>query len=477
MTHTTDSIRNRLTLTTAILGLFVFSLLESMIAPALPSIRAELNITPTQVGWVFTGLLLSGAVSTALIGRLADLYEKRWVFCGVMTIASLGVVLAALADSITFLAIGQALQGVGFGLVPLCLGLVKELMPRDRASFGVGMVMVAICLSTLLGLLIAGTLVANFGYQAIYWLPLLALIGCTLVMVVLQQGSDLQPASHGDKQVDWLGGFLLAVSLSGLLLALTLAPDEGWTAFPVLGLFAVFAVGMSLWVAHEKRTSCPLVDLTLLQDRRVYISAFIAFAVGFCSLSAYVLVPLFVQADPAGGYGLGATVEQIGMYLVPFGIASSAIAPLVSRLERLTNPRLVMILGMLALVLGLLLLALMDSSRTQVLIAMTLIGLGTGLALSEMLSVVVRTVSIDRAAGISGLMYVIRNIGATTGAQLSVTMLGVATDTSSGTTAFVGYQWALFIAMGIGALAVLAAICFPTSAADEVRSQVPDGAN
>ena len=107
-------------------ALFAYSLLETMIAPATPLFQEVYGASEMELGLVMASLLLVGAISMPLVGRLGDLYDKRLVLVGTLAITSVGIVIAACSRNITELAIGQALQGFAFGIMPVAIGLMNE---------------------------------------------------------------------------------------------------------------------------------------------------------------------------------------------------------------------------------------------------------------------------------------------------------------------------------------------------------------
>ena len=70
------------------LGIGAFSLLQSLVIPLLSTVQAELHTSQSAVTWVLTAYLLSASVMTPILGRVGDIYGKKWVF--VAALAALG---------------------------------------------------------------------------------------------------------------------------------------------------------------------------------------------------------------------------------------------------------------------------------------------------------------------------------------------------------------------------------------------------
>src|SRR5690606_4104382 len=116
-----QDVRQRPAITLAVLAVaaVVFALLQSLVSPALPEIQHELGTSETAVSWVITGYLLSAAICTPIVGRLGDMFGKERMLIIALCALLAGLLIAAVATSITTLVIGRLVQGVASGVFPL----------------------------------------------------------------------------------------------------------------------------------------------------------------------------------------------------------------------------------------------------------------------------------------------------------------------------------------------------------------------
>ena len=84
-----------------------YSVLQSLVVPALGVFRSELGTTPSGAAWILTAFRLSASVSTPLLGRLADLYGKRRVMLVALSAMSLGCAISAVADGLGVMVAGR----------------------------------------------------------------------------------------------------------------------------------------------------------------------------------------------------------------------------------------------------------------------------------------------------------------------------------------------------------------------------------
>ncbi|WP_220508210.1 MFS transporter [Amycolatopsis dendrobii] len=327
-------------------ALFAYSTLETMLSPALPAIQHAVGASAPEIAWVFTGLLLAGAVSTPLVGRLADVRDKRTVLLGVLAVVGLGTLLAAIATNVALLTAGQVLQGVGLSLVALSVGIIRDTQPARRVAAGNGLIVGTAASSTAVGLVIAGPILEVLPCTWLYWIPFAVLVAAFAVAWAVVP--PCPPARRG--RIDFTGAILLAFGLALLLIGISRSSKAGWGSPLVLSLLVAGVAVLGVFAAVELRTDEPLVNLRLLGMRAVLLTCAVAFVVGFGTFAVFVLVPMLVELPPTTGYGLGGSALSTGLYLVPLGVVGTAVAPLAGRFERVIGTRGVMFVGTVAMV-------------------------------------------------------------------------------------------------------------------------------
>ncbi|MYS82790.1 MFS transporter [Embleya scabrispora] len=445
--------RARLVLAVLVLGIFAYQALETMLAPALPLIQQAVGASTPAIAWVFTGVLLAGAVAAPVIGRLADIRDKRRVLLAVLAIVCAGTLVAALATSVWVLTVGQLLQGAGLGLIPLAIGMIRDTQSPERVKSANGLIIGVAALSTAVGLLAAGPIVARMPYTWLFWLPFVLLVITFAVAWFV-----VPPCPPGETgRVDFTGAVLLGGGLAALLVAITGSSRWGWVSLEVLGLTATSLVLLAVFVAVELRTEKPLVDLRILAGRSVTLVSAVSFAVGFSSFAVFVLVPMLVQLPAETGYGLGATATLTGLCLVPLGLVGTVAAPLTGRLERRIGSRAVMVLGTGALA-GASAVLLGAGEPWVIFVATAVAGAGTGLGMTQAMNIVVATVPVERTASLTGVIFVIKAVGGALGAQVGASVLA-----AGGTPipSWGDFRTAFLLSAAIGLVAVVLSWALP----------------
>ncbi|WP_179200167.1 MFS transporter, partial [Streptomyces sp. NRRL B-24572] len=115
-----------------------FSLMQTLVIPAMSVLAQRLDTDTATAGWLITAFLLGGAVLTPVLSLLGDKYGHRRLLVIVLLVFLAGTLGAAAAPNIGFLIATRAVQGASMASLPLALALIREAMPKERiaSSFG-----------------------------------------------------------------------------------------------------------------------------------------------------------------------------------------------------------------------------------------------------------------------------------------------------------------------------------------------------
>jgi EmrB/QacA subfamily drug resistance transporter len=437
-----------------------YALLQSLVAPALPAIEADLGASATGATWILTAYLLSACVATPIVGRLGDMFGKKRMLVYTLWILAAGTVGAALASSIGVMIVARVVQGVGGAVFPLAFSIIRDEFPPQRIAQGIAMLSALVGIGGGLGIVLAGPIVEHLDYHWLFWLPLLAIVPAAIITMVVIPESPIRTRG----EIDWAGGVLLAGWLVALLVAISEGSSWGWTSAETLGLFAVAVVVAIAWVVVESRIRQPLVDMGMLRLRPVWTTNVSATLIGFGMFASFVLVPQFVQMPESTGYGFGASVTEAGFFLLPATVAMLLVGPVAGRLSVTVGSRVPLALGALLSAVAWALMALFHTEHWQIYVVTFVLGLGIGLAFGAMVNVIVESVRPDQTGVATGMNVIFRNVGGALGGQISASILtaGVAASGLPTEDAFVAAFW---LAAAVLVLGFVAALLVPRPAA------------
>src|SRR6266702_2960896 len=257
-----------LILTALVLAMLAFTVVQTSVVPILPTLASAYHLTTATVSWVMTANLLAAAVLTPLLGRMGDLYGRKWVLVLSVGGLVLGSALAFSVHSWTVLLVARVLQGLGGGILPLAIAVIRDELPREKVTGAVSLVSASLGVGSGLAMVATGWLMEHWTYQKVF---LMGLILGVVALVAVLAAIKHDPVEDRDGTMDPLGTTLLGVWLSALLLALSEGETWGWGSAAVIGLFAGAVVGLLLWVFVELRTEHPLVDVRVLAKPAVAV--------------------------------------------------------------------------------------------------------------------------------------------------------------------------------------------------------------
>jgi EmrB/QacA subfamily drug resistance transporter len=448
--------RRQWTLAALILAAFSFGLQQTMVLPALPSLRQNLHTTPTWSAWIFTGFLLSSAVLTPLMGKLGDQHGKDRLLTISLAIFLVGCIGAAAAWNIWSLIGFRVLQGAGGAVFPLSFAIVNDEYPRERSGAAIGAISAVFGAAGGLGLPLAGLLVDHLSWRWLFVVSAAVVAAAFVAVLALVPESPIKTPTR----LDWPGAALLTLVLVPFLVALSEGRNWGWTSGRTLGLFVVSAIALAVWIVVEQRVEEPLVDLRVLGHRTVAFANATGFCAGFAIFSAYVLVPQLVETPRNVGldYGFGSTATQAGLFLLPGALIGFVSGPLAGRLGARYGFKLPLVLGMSLGALAIVLLAEWHAREWQIVVAMGLAGAGLPLTFAAMAKLVVDAVRPEETGISTGLNTVMRLIGGVVGSQLAATVLENKTIGGSTVPTGSGYATAFWLSAAVAVVGVLTAL-------------------
>jgi MFS family permease len=405
----------------AVAGLIV-SLMQTLVLPLLPEFMQSFHTSVATVTWVFTATLLAGAVATPLLSRFGDMYGKKKMIMVAMVMLVIGSLICAVSGSLALLILGRAFQGVSSAMIPLAIGVIRDVVPRERVMTSIGIVSATLGVGGGLGLLVTGLINQHTtSYRPVFWISVvIGALGLVLVAAFV-------PGAVGENsnaRPDLLGAGLLAVWLVCLLLAISDGPAWGWGSGGVIGLFAAAVVFCAVWVVVEQRVAEPLVRLNLLVGPRSLSTNVASMLLGFGMYAVFTLFTNLVQTPKKeAGYGLSGSVLDVGLFLLPETVGAIVFSALAGRFERRIGAAYALAVGSVFIAGGTVWLAVESSHVYDMVSSTTLQGIGFGIAYAALGALAVQHVPMDSTSIASGINSLVRTAGGSIGAAVTGSIL------------------------------------------------------
>ncbi len=404
----------KVTFAVLLLGTTAYALLQSLVSPVLPTIEQEFHTSQNTVTWVLTAFLLSASIFTPILGRVGDMVGKERMLVVTLGALAAGSVVAGLAHSITVLIIARAIQGIGGAVLPLSFGIVRDEFPGVKVAGAVGIIAAMAAVGGGAGIVLAGPIVSHLNFHWLFWIPMmLAAVAAVSAWLFVPESPVRTPG-----RISWLAAVLLSGWLVALLLGVSEAPVWGWASPRVIGLIALAAAILVVWVVVELRSKEPLIDMHMMRRTAVWTNNLVAFMFGMGMYAVIGFLPEFVQTPTSTGYGFGASIVQSGLFLLPLTVTMFITGLLSGRLAATIGSKSAVIIGSIASTSAYLLLAFAHHQAWQIYLASTLLGIGLGLAFSAMSNLIVQAVPPAQTGVASGMNANIRTIGGAIGAAV-----------------------------------------------------------
>ncbi len=420
----------RFVLAGLLLGLLLGALDQTIVGTAMPRIIATLGGLD-RYAWVTTAYLLTSTISVPIVGKLGDMFGRKWFYVAGIAVFLLGSVLAGASgewggDGMTQLVLFRGLQGLGAGIMQAnSFAIVGDLFPPAQRGKLQGLFGAVFGVASVLGPTVGGYITDNLDWRWVFYINLpvgaVALAVLILTMPVIR-------ARRANPRIDYLGAAAITATLVPLLLGFTWAgQDYAWSSPQVITALTVAAIMAVAFVVIEWRAAEPILPLDLFKNKIFTVSTIVVFGTGFGMFGTILYIPLFIQGV------IGTTATQSGQILTPMmlGLIVSSIVggQIISRTGRYRLPA---IAGLILMTFGIFLLSRQDVSTTSLLAVrnMVVVGLGLGVTMPVFTIAVQNSTPFNRLGVVTSSVQFFRSIGGTVGTAIMGSFLNAQLSTS-----------------------------------------------
>jgi len=412
--HPSENIGNRwIILGLVMVGTFMSILDTSIVNVALPHMMSELEVNRNQIEWVATGFMLATAVTMTLVGWLAGKLGHKTLYLSSLFIFTLGSGLCAVAWNYDSLIVSRIIQAIGGGAIqPVGMAIVAELFPPEERGKALGIWGTGVMLGPSLGPTLGGYLTDVFNWRSIFSVNLpigiVALVmGLSIIKSNRKKGDKCQP-------FDWWGFFFLAMALISGLLALSKGQEKGWTSNYIVTCFSFTITGFTLFLAFERFTDHPILDLNLFRHRNFSLSMILAIFRAVGLFGGIFLLPIFLEKL------VGYSTTRTGMWMMPGAMTIGFMMPIAGRMADRYHPRWLVFFGSMMAGLSLILYGNLDPlSPARMIIGPQLIrGVGLAFMMAPLMAAAINSVPQTQVAMAASFLNVSQQVGGSFGIAL-----------------------------------------------------------
>jgi EmrB/QacA subfamily drug resistance transporter len=442
------------------LGMLLAATNSGTLIIALPDLERSLHTSLLALVWVILAYLIAATVLVLMAGRLSDLFGRKRAYVGgfvVFALASLG---AGFSSDATVLILWRVLQGIGSSfLFANAAALVTDAFPRGELGLAMGANTMVAAIGLVLGPVLGGALV-SISWHWVFWFNVpFALAGATWGALILRELA--KPDSV--RGFDVLGTLTFVVGLTGLVLGVSRGGLSGWNDPIVIAGLACAVVLLPTWVAIERRSRAPMLDLEIFRSRLFAAASGAAFINGLARFALMFLFVFYFQGAQ------GDSPIDAGIKLIPLALGMLVASPIAGLYADRHGSRALAAIGMLVSAAGLAAMTTLEvhSPYWQSAVWLAMVGVGSGMFNSPNTAAMMGVVPAHRRGVAAGARTLLQNTGAVlsiafvlaivTSAVPKATLFAVFSGLAKGLSA---QKLAPFIANMHSALWVLAAVSF-----------------
>ena len=309
-------------------------------SPSLPGIAQDFQISDALASWVMTAYMVSGAVMTVIMGRLADLIGAKKMLMIMMLCFTVGTILAPFSPNISILLALRVLQGIAVASTPISMKLIRDQVPKTKFPIGLSVYLAAYSGGMALGAVLGPVVAAGPGWQGNFYL--IAPIAVVLLFVCwrfihsdeskkihehdyLDEAPSNIPPKAKKQRIDFIGIITLTVTIVSFLVAITVS---GSIATNPVGFVIPLVIGiifMILFMIVEKRIKAPLVNLKLVFHPVIFTGNIMMLMFGILQYFVITGIPRLGSAPAPSGLGLDPI--HTGLLQLAFGLSMMIFGP------------------------------------------------------------------------------------------------------------------------------------------------------
>ena len=416
--YVADKTRRWLIAISVALGALLEIVDTSIVNVALPQMQASLGVTLAEVGWVITSYAIANVIILPLSAWLGDAFGKKRFFVFSLVAFVAASILCGLSHSLPMLVFSRVLQGLfGGGLLSKAQSFLWETFPPEERGAAQALFGIVAIAGPAIGPTLGGYIVTNLDWRWIFYVNFpIGLLAISMAVTFLPEDGPRKATGS----VDWLSLALMAAGLGALQTFLEEGYTESWFESPLIVVCAaVAAVCLVLFVERQLSSSAPVVDLRVLRYRSLWAGCVASAVLGMGLYGAMFAVPIFAQGV------MHYTSQQTGMLMLPGALASAFAMPVMAKLLKTFEPRILVAGGSVLVILSLWMLSQMNpmTGEDQLFWPLIIRGFGTVMMFLPMSMATFGAVPVKDVSKATGLYNLTRQLGGSIGIAVLTTVL------------------------------------------------------
>ena len=398
-----------------ILGNFLGMLDSTTVNLALYPIAQDLHINLSQVQWVVIAYMLVLTVFLPFFGKIGDLFPKNKVYSTGFLIFAIGAFLNSLSPNFYALVLFRCIEALGASIMianaPAIIASLFKGADRGKA-LGINACLVAV--GGMSGPAVGGALINYFGWRTIF-LPSvpIALMGALFAYKLLPFY-----IKKVEFKFDYKGFIYFTIALFALLLAISEGHSWGWKSIKIISLGILTLIFGGLFYFRDSKINYPLINFKMFKIKTFTFGNIAVMTSYMTMFTNGILLPFFLQEI------LKYNALITGLLILPYSIASSAVAPFAGAYAGKHGSRNLTIIGPLIYILALIIFTTFNTTTQmwEIILASIIMGIGNGCFQSPSNTAIITSVKKEELGLASGILSLSRNLGNILGVAITITL-------------------------------------------------------
>lgn len=405
-----------LVLAVVVLLPFMATLDSTIINVALPVMEKSLAVNMSTIQLIAVCYLITIVCTILFFGRLGDIHGKSIVFnMGLLTF-TFGSLMCGFSRTFMILVLSRIIQAIGASAAMANnQGIITQVFPAAERGRALGISSTFIALGTLLGPPLGGIIVTYLSWHYIF------LINIPIGFIAVIIGFRILPKTQikTNEKIDFIGAFILTISLMLLFFSLLTSETVGFTNFLILITFFAAILSLIFFVFIEKNITKPLIDVSLFKNSLFSVGIICTFICYMSINSSNILQPFYLE------YVLKLAPNLAGLVMMTYPLVLTIISPLSGYLSDKFGPEPLTFVGLIFISLGLYFMStLKENTSIKVLcIYVSILAVGNGMFLTPNNSIIMSTAPQDKLGIAGSINAFIRNLGQSSGISMATMLL------------------------------------------------------
>ncbi len=396
------------------IGALMAAIDSTIVILGLPDMLVKLHADLIEMIWVIMGYILVSTVFLLTFGRVADMLGRVRMYNLGFVIFTIGSALCGFSGTATQLILFRLVQGSGAAMMVVnSVAIITEVFPPNERGKALGINAVTFSIGGVAGPILGGLILTLADWRWIFFINVpVGIFGALWGYRALKEMSTRKQG----ESFDAIGAISFSGGLTALLIALTLGIEYEFTSTPILVLFAIFLLGLAVFLWWERRAKVPVLDLSLFNNRVYNFSVLSAMIQSLALFAVNFLIVFYLQGV------LGYDPLKAAFLLIPLPVVTSIVAPLGGTIADRIGARVPATVGLI--IQGVALVWFMQLTPTtpylQIALGLALMGLGGGLFYPPNTSAAMNASPRNRLGIASGTLATLRQAGMVTSFALSL---------------------------------------------------------